>query len=110
MRTPTACSRRARTSASWPSRSTAAVNGAGGDALALGRHLHNDLQGSSVAIEPSAGDALDLLREAGARAALTTGSGPTVFGLFADAAAAETAAEQIDPQWDGVVLPAGAGR
>jgi 4-diphosphocytidyl-2-C-methyl-D-erythritol kinase len=89
-------------------RVAAAVIGADGNALALGELLHNDLQGSSVAIEPSAGEALDRLRESGARAALTTGSGPTVFGLFADAQSAQRAATEIDAQWDGAALATGA--
>ena len=87
----------------------AAIDDANGSALALGGCLHSDLQGSTVALEPSAGEALDLLREAGARAALTTGSGPTVFGLFEQARDATAASERLRPQWDADLLAAEAG-
>jgi len=80
------------------------VETAEGDALALMDLLHNDLQGSAVALEPAIGDALDLLRGAGARAALVTGSGPTTFGLFADQARAAKAQQQISAAWPGDVL------
>ncbi|MEX0993325.1 MAG: hypothetical protein WDZ37_04935 [Solirubrobacterales bacterium] len=87
----------------------AAVASLGGSALALGELLHNDLQGSAVTLEPAAGDALDLLRGTGARVALVTGSGPTVFGLFESAADVEQARASIEPQWDGKLVAVEAG-
>ena len=45
-------------------------------------------------LRPAIGDALDELREAGAPVALLSGSGPTAVGLFADLAAARSAADE----------------
>jgi 4-diphosphocytidyl-2-C-methyl-D-erythritol kinase len=58
--------------------------------------LVNDLEPAARSLRPDIGAALDALREAGAARALLTGSGPTVFGLFADALAAERAAATLD--------------
>ncbi len=61
--------------------------------------LHNDLQPVALELEPEAGRALALLREAGADAALVTGSGPAVFGLFADP---EPVARDLAERWRGL--------
>jgi 4-diphosphocytidyl-2-C-methyl-D-erythritol kinase len=45
--------------------------------------LHNDLQRAAVSLCPAIAHALGLLRSAGARTALVSGSGPTVIALFA---------------------------
>lgn len=45
--------------------------------------LHNDLEAAARALEPSIGAALADARAAGADHAMVSGSGPTVFGLFA---------------------------
>ena len=50
------------------------------------------------------------LLEYGALAASMTGSGPTVFGLFRDKAAAEAAAEALSPQYQAVFLCRPAGK
>jgi len=55
----------------------------------------NDLEPAAISIRPSIGDALDALRDAGSSMVAVTGSGPTVFGLFADRARAETAASSL---------------
>jgi 4-diphosphocytidyl-2-C-methyl-D-erythritol kinase len=55
----------------------------------------NDLQDAARALCPAIDPALDAVRAAGARHALVSGSGPTVFGLFGDAAAAEAAASDL---------------
>ena len=44
--------------------------------------FHNDLQAAAIDLEPEAQRALALLQTAGASAALVSGSGPAVFGLF----------------------------
>jgi 4-diphosphocytidyl-2-C-methyl-D-erythritol kinase len=44
--------------------------------------LHNDLQRAAVSLCPEILDRLELARRAGAQAALVSGSGPTVLGLF----------------------------
>jgi len=57
--------------------------------------LVNDLQPAVLALRPEAGAAIEALEREGAARALVTGSGPTVFGLFADRAAAERAAAAL---------------
>ncbi|UUY05829.1 hypothetical protein LRS13_10005 [Svornostia abyssi] len=59
---------------------TAAEEHAGVIAAGL---VANDLQDAALALCPQIGDALAALRDAGAEHALVSGSGPTVFGLFA---------------------------
>lgn len=48
-------------------------------------HLYNDLETVTAAMYPEISMAKEQLLESGALGALMTGSGPTVFGLFADA-------------------------
>jgi 4-diphosphocytidyl-2-C-methyl-D-erythritol kinase len=55
----------------------------------------NDLQAAAVALCPPIEQALASLRAAGAAQAMVSGSGPTVFGLFATPAAAEAAAAAL---------------
>jgi len=57
--------------------------------------IANDLEPAACALRPSISGALAAVREAGALAAAVSGSGPTVFGLFPDLAAAEGAAARI---------------
>jgi 4-diphosphocytidyl-2-C-methyl-D-erythritol kinase len=45
--------------------------------------LHNDLQRAAVSLCPQIAEVLREARDAGAQAALVSGSGPTVLGLFA---------------------------
>jgi 4-diphosphocytidyl-2-C-methyl-D-erythritol kinase len=79
------------------------VADAGGDALALAELFHNDLQPIAARLEPAVDRAIGLLREAGAIAALMSGSGPAAFGLFADRAQAERAAAALADRWEGTV-------
>ena len=58
--------------------------------------LGNDLQPAALALRPELEQVLASLQDAGALGALVSGSGPTCFGLFADRAAAVTAAATID--------------
>ncbi|HEX7244174.1 MAG TPA: hypothetical protein VF245_01240 [Solirubrobacterales bacterium] len=69
--------------------------------------LVNDLEPAAISLRPRIGEALELLRGAGASKALLTGSGPTAFGLFADLGAAREAAERLDRD-DAIVCEAGA--
>ncbi|NSC22191.1 4-(cytidine 5'-diphospho)-2-C-methyl-D-erythritol kinase [Streptomyces albus subsp. chlorinus] len=63
-----------------------------GDAQALAAALHNDLQPAALSLRPSLRETLAAGREAGALAALVSGSGPTCAFLTADAdSAARTA-------------------
>ena len=55
----------------------------------------NDLEEAACALRPSIRDTLAAVRAAGALAEAVSGSGPTVFGLFPDEAAARAAAPAI---------------
>lgn len=55
----------------------------------------NDLEAAALSLRPEIGDALARLRAAGARTAMVSGSGPTTYGVFADAAAAAVAGAEI---------------
>jgi 4-diphosphocytidyl-2-C-methyl-D-erythritol kinase len=55
----------------------------------------NDLEPAARALCPSIDDALRATRAAGAQLATVSGSGPTVFGLFPNAATAEDAAKEL---------------
>lgn len=59
------------------------------------RALENDLQAAALSLRPELERPLAQLRSAGALAALVTGSGPTTFGVFADADAAAQAATEV---------------
>lgn len=62
----------------------------------------NDLEAPALDLAPTIGDALSLVRRTGARFARMSGSGATVFGLFADDAACDAAARHIaarEPGW-----------
>ncbi|WP_410538227.1 4-(cytidine 5'-diphospho)-2-C-methyl-D-erythritol kinase [Streptomyces sp. KL2] len=63
-----------------------------GDAALLAEHLSNDLQPAAVSLLPSLDDTLSVGTEAGALAALVSGSGPTCAFLAEDAAAASDVA------------------
>jgi 4-diphosphocytidyl-2-C-methyl-D-erythritol kinase len=78
----------------------------GASPLEYAELLANDLEPAARSLRPAIGDALDALRGAGAPLALQTGSGPTVFGLFADLGAAERAAERLGRD-DAIVCEAG---
>jgi len=80
--------------------------GAGASPLDYADLLANDLEPAARSLRPDIGDALDALRDASAPLTLLTGSGPTAFGLFADLAAAERAAAEIDRD-DAIVCEAG---
>ncbi|HYW28408.1 MAG TPA: 4-(cytidine 5'-diphospho)-2-C-methyl-D-erythritol kinase [Gaiellales bacterium] len=61
----------------------------------VARLVANDLEDAACSLRPSIRDALATVRDAGALAAAVSGSGPTVFGLFADQAAAQAAAASV---------------
>jgi 4-diphosphocytidyl-2-C-methyl-D-erythritol kinase len=62
------------------------------DAPGIAAHLENDLQLAAVSLRPDLQITLD---EMGGLGALVSGSGPTVFGLFATREGAEEAARRI---------------
>jgi 4-diphosphocytidyl-2-C-methyl-D-erythritol kinase len=57
--------------------------------------LHNDLEAPCLARRPLLGEIRAVLVGAGATSAIMSGSGPTVFGVFGDRAAARRAASRI---------------
>jgi 4-diphosphocytidyl-2-C-methyl-D-erythritol kinase len=61
----------------------------------IAQRLENDLQAATLRLRPELADTIERLRGAGALGAQVSGSGPTVFGLFADRDAAAAAAAQI---------------
>ena len=86
-------------------------SGAGGDGPLAGvlaaagtETLTNDLEKVTAARYPVIGSIEDTMRSHGAMAALMSGSGPTVFGLFADKAAAERCCQRLEQDFDAVFL------
>jgi 4-diphosphocytidyl-2-C-methyl-D-erythritol kinase len=61
----------------------------------LAAGLENDLQAAALALRPELEEQLVALWRAGALAALVTGSGPTVFGVFGDEESAARAARAV---------------
>ena len=61
--------------------------------------FHNDLQAAAIDLEPEAQRAIALLQVAGASAALVSGSGPAVFGLFEKP---DAIARDLAEQWRGL--------
>lgn len=70
-----------------------------GDLDAVARALYNDLERPALWKFPVLELIKDVLRETGAAGALMSGSGATVFGLFAKRAQAEEAASRIGAQF-----------
>jgi 4-diphosphocytidyl-2-C-methyl-D-erythritol kinase len=68
------------------------------------RQMHNDLEIVSLTLHPELDDIKKTLVRHGALGAMMSGSGPTVFGIFADETAAKTAAEAIDKEVSGQYL------
>ena len=66
-----------------------------GDARALGRALHNDLQEPALRLRPTLGDVLDTGRAAGALGGIVSGSGPTCAFLVADPAVGQQVAAAL---------------
>jgi 4-diphosphocytidyl-2-C-methyl-D-erythritol kinase len=61
----------------------------------MGKFLHNDLEGPALELMPIIDELKGRLLDAGAQGVLMTGSGPTVFGLFAGEAEVRRAAENL---------------
>jgi 4-diphosphocytidyl-2-C-methyl-D-erythritol kinase len=70
--------------------------------------LHNDLQPATLDLAPSAARALDLLAESGAAGTLVSGSGPSAFGVYENAAEAKRGAAWLHERWGGGVFAAAA--
>lgn len=61
----------------------------------LAPRLENDLEAAAISLRPELEETLATVSRSGALAARVTGSGPTVFGIYADPAAAAVAAEWL---------------
>jgi 4-diphosphocytidyl-2-C-methyl-D-erythritol kinase len=61
----------------------------------------NDLEPAARALCPAVDEALEATRAVGAQLARVSGSGPTVFGLFPNAEAADEAAQQLADRFPG---------
>ncbi len=59
------------------------------------RELHNDLETVSLKMHPELNDFKQMLMKEGALGALMSGSGPTLFGIFADEKSAKEARDAI---------------
>jgi len=72
-----------------------------GDAARVATYCANDLQRPALHLDPRLEPLVTCMREAGALAALVSGSGPTVAGLAADEVSARTVAEALrgDVPW-----------
>lgn len=68
---------------------------AAGSLADLAAGVANDLQPAALSLRPELATTLEQLSDAGALAAQVSGSGPTAFGVFADRAAAERAADRL---------------
>lgn len=68
------------------------------------QHLCNDLETVVIPRYPEIAAAKKKLIENGAEGALMSGSGSSIFGLFAESQTAQTAAEALAPQYGGAVF------
>lgn len=59
-----------------------------GDAEAIARFAHNDLQWAALDLKPELQEVLDRAKAAGALTAMVSGSGPTIFAVAKDAESA----------------------
>jgi 4-diphosphocytidyl-2-C-methyl-D-erythritol kinase len=72
----------------------------------MGKFLRNDLEGPALEMLPVIGTIKERLREAGASGVSMTGSGPTVFGLFATEDGARQAARDLTMEQGWICLVA----
>ena len=73
----------------------ALINGGAVTAAELGKYLGNVFEPLAISLHPGIGEIREALLRAGAKGALMTGSGPTVFGIFVNIGDAERAAESL---------------
>lgn len=75
-----------------------------GDLQAVSALLYNVMQPVTANMHPEIDDICRIMREHGAMNAIMSGSGPTVFGLFADRARAEKAKKFLAAHYEEVFL------
>jgi len=81
-----------------------------GEVDELASVLRNDLEPAAIALRPALADRREAMLEAGALAAMVSGSGPTMLGLARDGAHARVIADAVRADFDAVevvVAPAG---
>jgi 4-diphosphocytidyl-2-C-methyl-D-erythritol kinase len=81
-----------------------------GDVDALAAAVRNDLEPAAIVLRPALVGRRDALLDAGALAAMVSGSGPTMLGLARDAAHAAAIADAVRDRFDAVEVvssPAG---
>ena len=66
-----------------------------GDAIQVAKHLHNDLQEAAVDLMPELLETMNQGLEAGALAAMVSGSGPTIALLASDEGSANQIANRL---------------
>jgi len=74
----------------------------GGDPHEVAQLLHNDLEPAAFSLRPELEELKKVISTAGALGAGLTGSGPTLFGIAADAAHARDIAAKIEDRFDRV--------
>jgi 4-diphosphocytidyl-2-C-methyl-D-erythritol kinase len=77
---------------------------AGESPLAYRDLLVNDLEPAALSLRPEISGSLDALRQAGAGAALVSGSGPTAVGIFSDRAGAERAFTRVRREYPQAIV------
>jgi 4-diphosphocytidyl-2-C-methyl-D-erythritol kinase len=77
-----------------------------GDADGLARVLRNDLEPAAIALRPALVDRRAAMLDAGALAAMVSGSGPTMLGLARDEAHARAIAAEVRGRFDAVEVVA----
>ncbi len=66
-----------------------------GDMASIPGHMGNVLENVTIPMHPQIGEIKRMMMEHGAAASMMSGSGPSVFGIFSDEAAARAAKESI---------------
>ncbi|MGI8775723.1 MAG: 4-(cytidine 5'-diphospho)-2-C-methyl-D-erythritol kinase [Actinomycetota bacterium] len=72
------------------------------DVEGVGALLHNDLEDAAFALKPELVAKKQAMLDAGAAGALLSGSGPTIFGIARDEAAARAVAARVQGEFDRV--------
>ena len=75
---------------------------AGGEPAAIAACLHNDLEAAALRVYPEVGEVEEAMLAAGCLGAAVSGSGSAVFGIAADRAAAQQAAQELRKRWEWV--------
>lgn len=78
-----------------------------GDVAGLSTSLRNDLEAAAIVLRPALAGRREAMLEAGALAALVSGSGPTMLGLARDPVHARTIADAVADHFDAVEVVTG---